>query len=97
MRPGTMICVMCKENDRQKMLKLIFKYTSTLGVRENQMKRYILDRKMEIVNTYYGEIRRKMSSGYGVTKIKYEYEDLERIAKEHNTDIEEVKRRLQND
>ena len=94
-RPGTLIRVMCKEQDREKMLRLIFKYTSTIGVRETPTHRYILDRRTETVETPYGEVRRKISSGYGVVRAKYEYEDLAKIASGQGLGIEEVKKLLE--
>ncbi len=93
-RPGTLIRVMCKEQDKDKIIGLLFKYTTTIGVREAVTHRYILDRKIETVQTPYGEIRRKVSSGYGVSRSKYEYDDLARIAKENNVSLDEVKKRL---
>ena len=94
-RPGTLLRVMCKEQDREKMLHLIFQYTSTIGVRETPTHRYILDRRIETVQTPYGEVRRKISSGYGVSRAKYEYEDLAKIASEQSLGIEEVKKLLE--
>ncbi len=94
-RPGTLLRVMCKEQDREKMLHLIFQYTSTIGVRETPTHRYILDRRIETVETPYGEVRRKISSGYGVSRAKYEYEDLAQIAREQALSIEEVKKLLE--
>jgi hypothetical protein len=93
-RPGTLIRVMCKEQDKEKIIGLLFKYTTTIGVREAVTHRYILNRKIETVQTPYGEVRRKVSSGYGVSRSKYEYEDLARIAKEQNISLDEVKKRL---
>ncbi len=94
-RPGTLIRVMCREQDREKMLRLIFKYTSTIGVRETPTHRYILDRRTETAETPYGEVRRKISSGYGVSRAKYEYDDLARIAREQALSIEEVRKLLE--
>lgn len=93
-RPGTLIRVMCKEQDREKMLHLIFKYTSTIGIRETPTHRYILDRRTETVETPYGEVHRKVSSGYGVSRTKYEYEDLAQIAREQALSMEEVRKLL---
>lgn len=95
-RPGTLIRVMCKEQDKEKILGLLFKHTTTIGVRESVTKRYVLDRKLETVQTPYGNVRRKVSSGYGVSRVKYEYEDLSRIAKEQNISLDEVRRLLEN-
>lgn len=91
-RPGTLLRVMCAEADEEKLVGLLFKHTSTIGVRKTVTHRYILDRRIETVQTPYGEVRRKVSSGYGTTRIKYEYEDLARIAKERDISIDEVRR-----
>ena len=93
-RPGTLICVLCREQDREKMVGLLFRHTTTLGVREVLMNRYVLERRMETVSMPYGEVRRKISSGYGVSKMKYEYDDLSRIAKERNISLDEVRKEL---
>ena len=89
-RPGTLLSVMCQEEDKEQMIKLIFQYTTTLGIREHVSKRYILSRSMETVETTYGEVHKKVSKGYGVTRIKYEYEDLARIAREQNISLDDV-------
>ena len=89
-RPGTMIRVMCREQDREKLVPLIFKYTTTIGVRETKMQRYVLDRNVTTLETPYGSVRRKESYGYGVNRAKYEYEDLARIARARNASIGDV-------
>lgn len=94
-RPGVLLRVMCKEQDREKLISLIFKHTSTIGIREAVTRRYILDRKTEIVNTPFGEVRRKISEGYGVTRSKYEYDDIARIAREKDLSPSEVKKQLE--
>ncbi|MBP5696370.1 MAG: nickel pincer cofactor biosynthesis protein LarC [Treponema sp.] len=89
-RPGNLLCVMCLENKRQEILNTIFKHTTTLGIRENISRRYFLDRKIESVQTEFGPVRVKIAQGYGVSRQKYEYEDLARIARETGKSIEEV-------
>ncbi len=86
-RPGTLIHVMCREKQKEELLSLLFRYTTTLGVRENRFARYVLDRKNETVKTPYGEVRIKKSTGYGTEREKYEYDDLARIAKEKNISL----------
>ena len=54
------------------------------------MKRYVLDRRTVTLDTPCGEVRKKVSSGYGVTKEKYEYEDLARIAKDRGISLREA-------
>ena len=76
------------------MIQLIFKHTTTLGVRENISRRYILARSIETMATEYGEVRKKVSTGYGVTREKYEFESLARIAREQKISLAEVAERI---
>ncbi len=94
-RPGTLIRVMCDPENVEGMVKLIYKYTTTIGVRETITRRFILDRKIETEKTEYGDVRVKSSSGYGVTRKKYEYDDVARIAKEKNMSIAEVRKLIE--
>lgn len=64
------------------MVHAIFKHTTTIGVRETVSQRYILNRDIITVETPYGQVRCKKSSGYGVERCKYEYDDIVRIARE---------------
>lgn len=89
-RPGIVLHVMCREAMKDEMVALIFRHTTTIGIRENLSRRYTLGRFEEKVQTPYGEIRKKVSTGYGVTREKYEYEDLARIAREQGMSIREV-------
>ncbi len=89
-RPGILLSVMCKEDRKEDMIKHIFKYTTTLGVRENISCRYTLERNIIVKETEFGNVRIKRSEGFGVLREKYEYEDLARIAKEKGISIDEV-------
>jgi uncharacterized protein (TIGR00299 family) protein len=93
-RPGMLIRVICREQDKERIVGLLFKYTTTIGIRETSTRRYVLDRRIETVDTPYGKIRRKVSVGYGVSRTKYEYDDLSRIAKEQNISLDEIKKAL---
>ena len=94
-RPGNLLCVMCRERDKQKILQTIFKHTTTLGVRENISNRYFLERSIETVKTEFGDIRIKRAEGYGVKRAKYEYEDLAAIARQTGLSIDEIINKLQ--
>ena len=89
-RPGILLTCLCRENQREEMLKLIFKHTTTIGVREHISNRYILSRTEEVVNTKYGEIRIKKSHGYGVSRVKPEYDDIERAAIENDISVSDI-------
>ena len=94
-RPGTLLRVLCREEDKERIIGLLFKHTTTIGVRETATRRYVLDRNMETVQTPYGAVRRKVVSGYGVHRSKYEYDDLSRIARERDISLNEVKALLE--
>ncbi|MCM1103901.1 MAG: nickel pincer cofactor biosynthesis protein LarC [Clostridium sp.] len=94
-RPGILLRVICNERDKEKIISLIFRHTTTLGIRETISRRYILDREIKTLETPYGPIRKKTASGYGVTRSKLEYDDLTRIAKEKGISMEEVRRLLE--
>ena len=89
-RSGLMITALVGGSHKMDVVTAIFRHTSTIGMREKKINRYVLDRTIETENTVYGEIRKKVSSGYGVRKEKYEYDDLERIAKENGLSIKEI-------
>ena len=93
-RPGTVLHVMCTESMKGKMVELVFKHTTTIGIRENISRRYTLARSIRKVQTPYGEVRKKISEGYGATREKYEYEDLARIARERGMSIRAVEESL---
>lgn len=89
-RPAVLLTVLCKTEDKQRMTDLIFKHTTTLGVREIEKRRTLLQRSFAQVQTPYGEVRRKTSTGYGVQRAKYEFDDLARIAREQNISLREA-------
>lgn len=55
----------------------------------------ILERTTEVVHTPYGEVRRKVSVGYGITRSKYEYEDSARIAAEQGMSLDALRTALE--
>ena len=93
-RPATLMTVMCADDDAEKerIAGLIFKYTTTIGIRELISERYVLDREEKTYDTPHGSVRVKVVSGYGVSRQKIEYEDLARIAREQGVSIAEARR-----
>ncbi len=89
-RPGHLLRVICREENRDELVRIIFCHTTTLGIREQRLNRYTLDRSTSIVDTPYGPIRQKTASGYGVERKKFEYDDLARVAKEQGVGIREI-------
>ena len=89
-RPGILLSVLCQEKEKAKIIRLIFQHTTTLGIRENMSRRYILSRDVKNIKTELGDVRVKMSSGYGVVREKFEYEDIARIAREQGISLADV-------
>ena len=89
-RPGTLFTCLCRENQREEMLRLIFRHTTTLGIRETVCRRYVLSRSLEKRGAGHDEIQIKKVSGYGVSRSKPEYEDLARIAREKGISLREA-------
>jgi len=93
-RPGVLLTVLCRPEDKEVLVGQLFRHTTTLGIRENRLARYTLSRKTETVSTPYGPVRQKVAEGYGVTRRKYEYEDLANIAREQNLSLETLEQLL---
>jgi uncharacterized protein (TIGR00299 family) protein len=89
-RPGQMLVCMCDHDRTSELAMLLLKHTTSTGVRQLSYKRYKLKSTITSQDTPYGEIRMKTSCGYGVVKIKPEYEDIVRCAKDHNVPFEAV-------
>ena len=94
-RPGTMLCVLCRPEDREEMVRLVFRHTTTLGLREEETARCVLERSFERRQTPFGELTVKRASGWGVSREKYEYEELARIAREKDLSIRQVREELE--
>ena len=89
-RPGTLIRVLCREQDKENMVRLLFTHTSTIGIREMAVSRHVLERETQTVQTQYGPVRRKISSGYGVRRVKIEHDDLARVADGQGISLQEA-------
>ena len=93
-RPGVMVTVLCRPDDREKLTSALFRHTTTLGVRETACRRSILTRREETAETPFGPVRVKISEGCGVTRRKAEYDDLAAIARETGMALEEIRRTI---
>ena len=87
-RPGILLNVLCKPSNREAITTLLFRHTTTLGVRVCVKQRAVLERRIETRETAFGPVRVKAASGCGVERVKYEYEDLARIAKEQGVSLD---------
>ena len=93
-RPGVILSVLCLPEQRETMVQTLFRHTTTLGVREQTFRRYTLSREIVTENTPFGPVRKKISSGYGISREKYEYDDLSRIAAQQGISLGEVRNKI---
>lgn len=93
-RPGVMLCVLCRPEERERFAQLLLRYTTTAGVRCHTEERYVLQVSFTQEETPYGMIRIKHYTGYGVEKAKPEFADLAAAADRHDVTIDEVRRHL---
>ena len=94
-RPGIMLTCMCRAEQRDEMLRLLFRHTTTLGVREYDCARYTLHRSVRTEESACGPVRVKSAEGWGVKREKPEYEDLARIARERGISLREAAEEMQ--
>ena len=89
-RPGTLLTVITEDEHRDTIVKLIFKHTSTIGIRQCRMNRYVLDRSI----TEQDGVRIKESAGYGVVRSKAEFEDIAAYARKTGLSLSEARAKL---
>jgi uncharacterized protein (TIGR00299 family) protein len=80
-RLGTLLTVLCKPGDTARLQQLIFRETTTLGIRVREENRVILPRELTPVQTEFGTIHIKTGSGQGEEwNAAPEFEDCRRAA-----------------
>ncbi|MBU3157414.1 nickel pincer cofactor biosynthesis protein LarC [Clostridium estertheticum] len=97
-RPSVKISILCEEDKTTRMKEILFRETTTLGVRSFKVDKTKLKREFIKVNTSYGEVTVKESYYKGEKiKSKFEYEECKRIAKSTGVPISEVYEKLRNE
>jgi uncharacterized protein (DUF111 family) len=90
-RPGTLLTILCNESERAALQQLIFRETSTIGVRIRHDRRICLDRTLTTVQTPYGPIRIKVATLAGEElNAAPEFEDCRAAAQQHNVAVKLV-------
>jgi hypothetical protein len=90
-RPGYRLTCLCRQDDREKLAKLILANTSTIGLRIWRAERFEMTSHTEMCHTEYGDIRIKVSEGYGIRKWKPEHDDLVKASEKHGVSIGKVR------
>jgi uncharacterized protein (TIGR00299 family) protein len=80
-RPGTLLRVIAEPRDREKLARIIFHETSTIGIRYYSIGRIILKRESKKIKTRYGEVTVKIvEQPDGGKRAMPEYDDMKRLA-----------------
>ncbi|AGK95800.1 nickel pincer cofactor biosynthesis protein LarC [Clostridium pasteurianum] len=92
-RPAIKLSILVNAKKEKDVLEVIFKETTSIGVRKFKVEKIMLHREFSKVKTSYGEVNVKNSYYEGeLVKYKAEYEDCKRIAEENNLPIAKVYR-----
>jgi hypothetical protein len=90
-RPGFMLSVLAKVEDRDRLGDLLFAETTTIGLRMYAAQRRVLERSWREVETVHGRVRIKVASENGVVRnAAPEYDDCRRIALEKGVPLKDV-------
>ena len=94
-RPGTLLTILCEPAKAAFLQELLFRETTTLGIRVRQEQRVILSRAFRVVTTPYGEIRIKTAClpdamGGAQANAAPEFEDCRAAAAKHNVPLKTV-------
>ena len=89
-RPAYRLTVVCKEPDIQKLQNIIFKETTTIGIRYRFEYRTELEREQILIDTKYGTLKAKKVVNNGETYIYPEYESVKELAKKNDIPLKEV-------
>ena len=95
-RLGTLLTVICRVGDEDACEAMIFRETTTLGIRRSQQQRQVLPREIQSVQTDYGMVRVKVAWAEGrdraPTNVQPEYDDCAQVAQQQNIPWREVHR-----
>ena len=90
-RPGQLVTLLCEPSNRARLIDLIFRETTTIGVRSYEVQRQTLNRETVSVDTPLGAIRMKVSRLNGaVLNAAPEYDDCQRIAAQKGVPLKQV-------
>lgn len=89
-RPAYRLTVACKRKDMLKLQNIIFRETTTIGIRYRFESRTELAREFVEIDTKYGKIKAKKVINNGETYKYPEYENMKKLAKENNIPLKEL-------
>ena len=92
-RPAVQVTVLCAPETVTALANILFRETTTLGVRTARTQRLILSRTIRKVSSPYGSIRIKISAN-DPARFSLEYADLKKLARKHDMPINALRKEL---
>jgi hypothetical protein len=90
-RPGSLLAALAPREKQAELMRILFRETTTLGVRVREVMRHCLEREWITVATPLGEVRVKIGKWEGrATTIAPEYEDCRRLARETGAPLKDI-------
>jgi pyridinium-3,5-bisthiocarboxylic acid mononucleotide nickel chelatase len=90
-RPGTLLTIVAPPGERQPLADLVFRETTTIGLRYQELTRACLDREIVVVETAAGPVRVKVARrGADVLNASPEFDDCARLAAERSLPVKQV-------
>ncbi len=89
-RPAWQLNVICCQEDREKLEQIIFRETTTIGIRRIHMERTVLNREQKMVTTPIGDVKVKACQVDGSWRYYPEYESVARLSREKKLPYMEV-------
>jgi hypothetical protein len=90
-RPAVLLSVLTKEGLKEALLEILFKETTSLGLRIYPIEKVMLPRTIEVVHTAYGDIEVKLTFFKGqMVKYKAEYETCHQLALRHRVSLDQI-------
>lgn len=97
-RPAQKLSVLCEEKNRKAIEKIIYRETTTLGIRRKEIKRSCLKRKFYDFNSSIGLVKIKAAYYEGeLLKLAPEYEDCRKIAEKEDRPLKDVMELIKNE
>jgi uncharacterized protein (DUF111 family) len=81
-RPACMLTVICRDSDADRMEDIMFRETTTIGIRRTHVERSVMDRHKVTVDSPIGKVEVKVCSRNGISRFYPEYDSLSKLCRE---------------
>ncbi|MFT8457758.1 MAG: nickel pincer cofactor biosynthesis protein LarC [Liquorilactobacillus ghanensis] len=93
-RPAYKLCLLVEPRQQQILIKYLFAKTPAIGVRQKLLQREIMQRKIKLIATSYGELHIKELTYADISKITFEHQELVRLATLNHCSLTELKTKI---